>query len=128
MLTNLWQLLSTLYTQDTVAFFTRLHTLPPRALPSTQPIADLLAALHNRTQLAACDLLEAVYDTIEVDEARRTCDVARDDGQWQQLVQQRGWQVDGGYVRLRRRVKERGSAMGLDELDRLTRYVTELEQ
>ena len=57
-----------------------------------------------------------------------TCDTTRDDTQWQQLVQQRGWQVDGGYVRLRRRVEKRGSAIGLDELDRLTRYVTELEQ
>ena len=54
---------------------------------------------------------------------------AEGDAQWQQLVEQRGWQLDvGGFVRLRRRARQRGSAMGLDELDRLTRYVTQLEQ
>lgn len=69
-----------------------------------------------------------MYDTIEVDEARGTCGVAGKESEWQQLAGQRGWVVEGGYVRLRRRVVKRGSAMGLEELDRLTRYVTELEQ
>ena len=131
LLTGLWHLLAPLYTHDTTAFFTLLPRTTPPSPPLPAVVAELLGALHSRTRQAACELLEAVYDTIEVDEARRQCDVAGGAGEaeWQRLVEQRGWVVDGsGFVRLRRRVKERSSAMGLEELDRLTRYVTELEQ
>ena len=129
LLTQLWQLLSTLYQHQTTSFYTLLHhTTLPTQPPTTTLLADLLSQLHRHTQSAACAWLEAVYDSIELDEARRMCDMVGDEAGWGKLVEARGWAVEGGYVRLRRVVKERGGAMGLEELDRLTRYVTELEQ
>ena len=126
----LWTLLVPLLQRDSALFFQSFAAMPASP-PLPALLSSLLASLHSHVRTSSIRRIEEAYDTIAVEEARRQLGMAGTAGQqeWEQeVLQGRGWLLEGDWAVVKRREKEKQSSVGEHELHQLTKYVLQLEQ
>ena len=122
----IWTIITPLLQHNPPLFFSHFAQL---ALPPSYPILPaLLAALLAHTRHRSLVSIEESYATIADSEAKRLLGIT-DTSQWSELIQQRGWLVEDGWVRPKHGTNGAADGdVGYNELRQLTEYIVQLER